>query len=101
MIFGNIVGTSIADGRDRTVAIEDISRIVVLVDQVSSRISSIADIGLAALNGPLDAVKKTEFVKQLQSMKQQTDVVEIRILDEIESLVNGKLQPLPVSYSMF
>lgn len=71
------------------------------IDIFSSRVSTAADIGLNALNGSLDAAKKAELIKQLQSMKLQNDVVEIRILDEIEALINGNLQPLPANYSMF
>ncbi len=67
----------------------------------SERIITATDIGLQALDKPFDETKKTEVIKQLRSMKAQTDVAEIRILDEIEALVNGKLDSWPASYGAF
>ncbi len=60
----------------------------------SDRINTAVEIGLKALEGKMDETEKEGAIKQLQSMKLRTDAVEIRILDEIEALISGKLTEL-------
>lgn len=65
---------------------------LMILKTYADRIISATDIGLQALAGTLDGVKKDEATKQLKAMKLRTDLVEIRILDEIEALITGKLE---------
>jgi len=67
----------------------------------TTRLIAAADIGLQALDKPLDETEKARLIKQLNEMKLPTEVVEIRILDEIEGLVSGTVPALPTTYAMF
>ncbi len=72
-----------------------------ILETYSERIIKATEIGLQALEGTLQEAQKEEATKQLRAMKLRTDVVEIRILDEIEALVNGKLEELSTTNQMY
>ncbi|WP_346857923.1 beta-N-acetylhexosaminidase [uncultured Draconibacterium sp.] len=67
----------------------------------ADRIIRASVIGLLALDGNMDETEKEDALQQLQSMKLRTDVVEIRILDEIEALISGELEALSATYRMY
>lgn len=60
-----------------------------ILETYADRIIAATDIGLNALDGTLTVAGKEEVLASLKAMGKRTDTVEIRILDEIESLVNG------------
>jgi hexosaminidase len=63
-----------------------------ILESYSDRIIKATEIGLKALKGTLNETQKADAMKQLKAMKLRTDMVEIRILDEIQALVSGKLE---------
>jgi hexosaminidase len=67
----------------------------------TGRIIEATEIGLKALNKNMTESEKAEAIRQLHSMKVRTDVVEIRIIDEIEGLVNRNLPELIKYFSMY
>jgi hexosaminidase len=73
---------------------------LMMLKTYAERIISATEIGLQALEGNLNDAKKEEATKQLKAMKLRTDQVEIRILDEIEALVSGKLEDETTGFQM-
>jgi len=68
------------------------------IQELSIRLSSIASIGLTAINTPNNS---EALLKQFQQYQAPLFEVQFAILPEIEALITGKLKAEPVTYTMF
>lgn len=71
------------------------------LDTYTGRIIEATEIGMEALDGNLTESDKVDKIARLNKMKLRTDLVEIRILDEIIGLVNGDLTGLKRTFSIY
>ena len=82
------------------------STVIRNIQEHSGNLSVIANIGLESLNKSKENTPPTdewvaEKMNQLKKANQSFGETELSVIPEIEALVNQKLAPLPVSYSLF